>query len=210
MMTIFWARQWVVGVVADWPGAVVGGRHREDKGAFKLKAISSFFNWGVIIIILKAIILSGRKYNFQILPKDQGLLYIRLLFFCKFQIQMIKKSSWTILHFKFFLCLKDILIHDNIFCKWSKRSPFFQRRPVLGFSQKQMTRRPTPPVAENLISVTPESSFFLGTNSWVTVTFWEFWQKLLILIFCSNDDMMQSEVENPVLIPCISFVLLEE
>ena len=61
---IFWARQWVVGVVADWPGAVVGGRHREDKGAFKLKAISSFFNWGVIIIILKAIILSGRKYNF--------------------------------------------------------------------------------------------------------------------------------------------------
>ena len=37
---------------------------------------------------------------------------------------------------------------------------------LLGFSQKQMTRRPTPPaVAENLISVTPESSFFLGTNS---------------------------------------------
>ena len=52
-------------------------------------------------------------------------------------------------------------------CVWEYLLKMIKKNPpplkedlLLGFSQKQMTRRPTPPaVAENLISVTPESLF---------------------------------------------------
>ena len=95
-------------------------------------------------------------------------------FFCKLQIiQMIMKSFWAILHFGWYdncpnglRCINSFLLCMILsFANDPKNPPPFKEDLFYGFSSKtdDTLTHTTPSAAENLISVTPEGSFFVPT-----------------------------------------------
>ena len=105
-------------------------------------------------------------------PDDHEFLLDHFIFWLVWQL-----SKWTASSFCTFLlfCVWEYLLQmiQKILlgCRLSQKTCFWV------FSKTDDTStHTTPSAAENLISVTPESLFFLCTNSWVTVTFGEFWQ----------------------------------
>ena len=86
------------------------------------------------------------------------------------------------------------IVYDNIFCKWSEKHVIFQRRPAFySFLKNRWHVDPHHHYQQKTWSLSLlRACFFLFTNSWVTVTFWEFsgsyrfWFCSQMMIWCNQ------------------------